>query len=80
MGSLLGAIVTGLVVGGAYRFMLSGGRSPGMSPVLVVAVVGAVAARYAGRAVFGNVPMLGIILSLAGAAIAVGIYRAVAED
>ncbi len=80
MVSLIGAIVTGLVVGGTYRFIRSGGRSAGMTPTMVVAVVGAVIGRFAGKAMFENSRVLHLLLAVVGATIAMAIYRAVSED
>jgi len=77
--SIVVSIVTGILIGGVARGVMTSGRSIGVTPLMVVGVVGAVLGRFAARMLFGNSMFLGMILAIGGALAGVALYRAIAD-
>jgi uncharacterized membrane protein YeaQ/YmgE (transglycosylase-associated protein family) len=76
---MLGLVVVGAVVGLAGRLMHPSGRVVGLPAALVLGVVGALVAFYAGRAahLFTDGQLLGWGAAIMGSALLVGVWGVV---
>ena len=77
MFGILGWIVFGLIVGAAAKLVMPGRDPGGILVTMLLGIVGAVFGGWLGRAVgmYGPEDPAGFLMSLAGAALLLAIYR-----
>jgi uncharacterized membrane protein YeaQ/YmgE (transglycosylase-associated protein family) len=76
MGSIIGTIVIGLIVGAVAKLIMPGNQGGGIIVTTILGIVGAVVASYAGQAL-GFYPAgatAGFIASVVGALVVLFIY------
>jgi uncharacterized membrane protein YeaQ/YmgE (transglycosylase-associated protein family) len=78
VGSILGYIVVGLVVGVLARFLLPGDDPMGLIGTIVVGIIGAVVGGWAAGAIFQDTSGVDWIASIVAAIVLLLVWRAVA--
>jgi uncharacterized membrane protein YeaQ/YmgE (transglycosylase-associated protein family) len=79
IGSILGYIVVGLIVGVLARFLLPGRDPMGLIATIIVGILGAVIGGWAAGAIFSDTTGVDWIASIVAAIILLLIYRAVSS-
>jgi uncharacterized membrane protein YeaQ/YmgE (transglycosylase-associated protein family) len=78
VGSILGYIVVGLIVGVLARFLLPGDDPMGLIGTIVVGIIGAVVGGWAAGAIFQDTSGVDWIASIVAAIVLLLVWRAVA--
>lgn len=78
VGSILGYLVVGLVVGVLARFLLPGDDPMGLIGTIIVGIIGAVIGGWAAGAIFKDTAGVDWIASIIAAIVLLLIWRAVA--
>jgi uncharacterized membrane protein YeaQ/YmgE (transglycosylase-associated protein family) len=79
VGSILGYIVVGLIVGVLARFLLPGRDPMGLIATIIVGILGAVIGGWAAGAIFSDTPGVDWIASIIAAIVLLLIWRAVSS-
>lgn len=81
MGSLIGSVIIGLLVGAVAKFILPGKQGGGIIMTAILGIVGSLIATYAGQALGFYPPgaNAGFIASVVGAIIVLLIYGKLAK-
>jgi uncharacterized membrane protein YeaQ/YmgE (transglycosylase-associated protein family) len=75
---IIASIIIGLIIGAIAKLLMPGKDPGGCIITILLGLAGSFVGTFVGRMIFGTNYMAGWIMSIVGAMILLGIYRAVA--